>query len=125
MASVSITSTLKTARPRVPFQRLKGEVLGTAYDLSVAFVGDARMRTLNRTYRNKDRGTNVLAFPLSETAGEIVINPTYARKEAPAFGLSAETYLVYLYIHALLHLKGYTHGSRMEQKERALLRSYT
>lgn len=125
-ASLSISSTLDGSIPyrTLPFSDMKTAVLGEEYSLSLAFVGDARMRTLNRTYRNKDATTDVLAFPLDKKTGEIVINPREAKRRAPRHGMSPRAYTAFLFIHALLHLKGMGHGATMEQAEKRLVKRF-
>jgi probable rRNA maturation factor len=107
-------------------------------ELSVVFIGDRAMRTLNRQYRGKDRTTDVLSFSLREgrfggvqpnLLGDIVISVPTARKQAVAAGLSMQEELERLLIHGLLHLAGYdhergpAHARTMQLKERRLLRS--
>lgn len=121
---VSIRNTTGIRTPRIPVERIVADVLGPDYELSLAFVGDARSRRLNREFRGKDKPTNVLAFALDESAGEIVINLPFSKKQAPQFAMRFSTFVAYLFIHGLLHLKGHTHGSKMEDTERQLLRSY-
>ena len=93
------------------FRKIKNRVLGSDYELSVVFASDALTQRLNRTYRGIDKPTNVLAFPLSKTSGEIFIN----RVRAKPFSVK------YLFIHGLLHLKGMAHGDTMERAEKKLL----
>ncbi|MDP2641728.1 MAG: rRNA maturation RNase YbeY [bacterium] len=93
------------------FKKIKNKVLGKKYELSLVFAADPLMRRLNRAYRGIDKPTNVLAFPLSRTCGEIFINPSRAKP------FSVE----YLFIHGLLHLKGMKHGDIMERAEKKLL----
>jgi probable rRNA maturation factor len=114
--TVSIQNTTKGRLPSLPFVQMKNEILGTGYELSVVFVGEQKIRTLNRTYREKDKPTDILSFPLTETSGEIFICITQARKKAPAHSRTPQNYLAFLFIHGLLHLKGLDHGSRMENK---------
>jgi len=92
------------------FDKIKNKVLGNDYELSLVFASDALTRRLNRTYRGIDKSTNVLAFPLSKTSGEIFIN----RARAKPFSVK------YLFIHGLLHLKGMRHGDTMERTEKKL-----
>jgi probable rRNA maturation factor len=84
--------------------RARGEV-------TVALVSDARMRTLNRSYRNKDYATDVLSFPAegSEYLGDIVIASGVAQRQADDAGHSVSTELKVLALHGLLHLLGYDH----------------
>jgi rRNA maturation RNase YbeY len=117
----SLINKTKGTLPRVPFARMKDAALGAGYDLSLAFVGDAEARRLNVEHRGKDYVPNVLSFELGPDAGEIFINPLEAKRQAPDFGRTPSNMLAFLYIHALCHLKGMDHGSRMERTE-ALLR---
>lgn len=58
--------------------------------------------------------SNVLAFPLSKTSGEIVICKAAAKPYTADF----------LFIHGLLHLKGYKHGGIMEREEAKLIKKF-
>lgn len=100
------------------------KILGKKYELSLVFVGDVRMRTLNKTYRKKDSVTDILAFPISETSGEIFINQNVAAKKAKLFTLSKQDYMTYVFIHGLLHLKGHDHGRTMETLEDTWCRKF-
>ena len=122
-AHVSISHTT-TDYPRLPYQRMKNDVLGSSYVLSVVFVGADRARTLNQKYRNKTYVPNVLSFPLDTTHGEIFITPSVAQKEAPKRDMTTRGYVGYLFIHALLHLKGIQHGDTMERLEKRYLHRY-
>lgn len=93
------------------FRKIKNKILGSQYELSLVFTADPLIKRLNRTYRGVDKPTNVLAFPLSPTSGEIFINPSRAKP------FSAKQ----LFIHACLHLKGMGHGDTMERAEKKLL----
>ncbi len=96
---------------------MKDAVLGADYDLSLAFVGDAESKKLNMAYRKKDYVPNVLSFEIDEISGEIFINPMEARRQAPEFDRTYGNFIAFLYIHALCHLKGMAHSSRMERTE--------
>ncbi len=116
----SVVRKTRGTLPRVPFSRIKEAVLGERYDLSLALVGPAESRRLNRARRGKDKPANVLSFPLSAQSGEIILCSAEAKREAPRYDLSHRKFLGLLFIHGALHLKGLAHGSRMEKKERAL-----
>jgi probable rRNA maturation factor len=103
---------------------LKKKILGNQYELSLAFVGKVKATTLNKKYRKKDYSPNVLSFPLTENSGEIIICPITAKKEAVKFNLSEEGYIAFLFIHGLLHLKGYDHGDTMNTLERKYLKTF-
>ena len=80
------------------------------------------MRTLNRSYRNKDYATDVLSFPATtptdgpasaapEYLGDIVIATGVAQRQADDIGHPVSTELKVLALHGLLHLLGYDHES--------------
>lgn len=117
MKSFSFINGTRGKTPRVPFSDIVQKILGSSYELSVVVVGDKRMRRLNRTYRKKDETTDILAFPLSKSSGEIVLNVRAAYKKSKQFRLSEKNYLTYVFIHGTLHLKGYEHGRTMERLE--------
>jgi probable rRNA maturation factor len=97
---------------------MKDVILGKKYTLSLTFIGATRAQKLNKTYRNAEYIPNVLSFPLDKHVGEIYIAPSVAEKEASKFSLSTRGYVGYLFIHGLLHLKGYPHGATMERAEK-------
>jgi probable rRNA maturation factor len=103
---------------------MKNAVLGKRYELSVVIVSAAKMRELNRRWRDRDVTTDILSFPLSETEGEIYISPDIAKKKAPEFGRSADNFILFLFIHGLVHLKGYDHGAIMESTEKKFRRKF-
>ena len=94
-------------------------------EMTVAIVPDARVRALNRQYRQKDRATDVLSFPSDERGflGDVVIASGVAVRQARAAGHSLRTELRVLALHGLLHLLGYDHerdDGRMARLERRL-----
>lgn len=120
---VLVTATARTY-PRLPYEEIKNDILGSSYDLSLAFVGRTRARRINEQVRHKSYVPNVLSIPLDKTHGEIIITPTQAQLEAKRYKLTPRGYIAFLYIHGLLHLKGMAHGTRMEQLEAAYLKKY-
>ena len=104
--------------PSLPFLRMKNEILGKDYDLSLAFVGRKRAIELHKEWKSKDDAVNILSFPLSKTEGEIVISLEKARSECKKFERSYPNYLAFLFIHGCVHLKGFSHGSKMEAEEK-------
>lgn len=123
MPPFSLTSTIRKY-PDFPYEKMKKDILGSRYQLSLSFVGPARARALNRQYRHKDYVPNVLSFPLAPNCGEIVICPEIAYPEAKDFSLSSEGYIAFLFIHGALHLKGHDHGATMEKLERHYVKKY-
>jgi len=99
------------------FTKIKEAVLGKEYELSFSFISSEKMKKLNLTYRNINSPTDILSFPLSKKEGEMFICLAEARKEAEKFDRPYENFLRFLFIHGLVHLKGYDHGSTMERIE--------
>ncbi len=111
--------------PDVPFVAIKEKVLGVSYNLSITFCTPEESRARNAAYRNKDYPTNILSFPLSDKEGEIYICLSVARKDAPSFEMSYNSFLRLLVIHGCLHLKGHDHGSTMEALEERHLKNFS
>lgn len=109
----------------VPFKYLKNKVLGKHFELSIVLTDSKLSRKLNKTYRKKNKPANVLSFPLSKESGEIFIDLVTAKKEAPIYGLPYKEFIISLFIHGLLHLKGMKHGDTMERTEKKLLHGAT
>jgi probable rRNA maturation factor len=88
-----------------------------ARSVTIVLAGDAAVRSLNRTFRRKDRTTDVLSFPAgfetlpdgSRPLGEIVISVPQAARQAAAAGHALAHELRVLLIHGYLHLLGYDH----------------
>lgn len=108
----------------VPFEKIKDEILGKKYNLSLVFCGNRKSKELNKKYRNKDYTPNVLSFPLDKKNGEIFINPHVAKKEATKFGKNFTEFTGYLFIHGCLHLKGMEHGSIMDTAEEKFCKKF-
>jgi probable rRNA maturation factor len=123
MAHFSLSSTVHSY-PIWSYEAIKNAILGTSYNLSLAFVGKSRAQKLNITYRNKDYVPNVLSFPLDTKAGEIFICPEVAKAQAKDFGLSVEGYVAYLFIHGCVHLKGHDHGATMDTLEQKYVKQF-
>ena len=110
-------------------------------ELSILFVGDQRMRGLNRRYRGKDRTTDVLAFAMREGSaphasrhisamlGDVVIAVPEAARQAQQGSRSLDEELMVLLIHGILHLCGYDHersekeARRMRRREQMILQA--
>ncbi len=103
------------------FEKIKGDILGKDYDLSLALVNEKKSREINKKYRKKDKATNVLSFAFSKNSGELILCPALIRKEAKNLGQTYEEWLGELVIHGMLHLKGFKHGKKMESAERRYL----
>ena len=123
MSTLTLSSSVRT-HPTWPYETIKTAILGKSYQMSLAFVGEARAQKLNLTYRKKDYIPNVLSFPLDTNNGEIYICPAVAKKQAKDFDLSVDGYIAFLFIHGCVHLKGHDHGATMEKLEQKYLRQF-
>ncbi|MFA5942270.1 MAG: rRNA maturation RNase YbeY [Candidatus Paceibacterota bacterium] len=107
----------------LPFTEVAEEVLPD-WDVSLVFVGAKRAQELNERLRGKDYIPNVLSYALGEKSGEIFICPSEAAKQAPEFHLAPSAYCLLLFIHGLLHIKGWAHSATMEACEQKLLAQF-
>ena len=99
-------------------------------EISVAFVGDKRIRTINSQYRKQDKITDVLSFNgEGDFLGEVVIDYQQIKRQAKKQKKSVKSELIFILVHGLLHLKGYdddTEHKRLKMIElgEEFLRSY-
>ena len=109
-------------------------------ELSLLLVNDLQIRALNRRYLQRNRPTNVLAFPMREgefsvlhphLLGDLVVSVETARRQMKRFGLDEMKMVTLLMIHGILHLVGYEHigtkkGAReMTLKQKELFKAVT
>lgn len=87
-------------------------------ELSVNIVAEAKMKSLNKKYRNKDKPTDVLSFPMLNGNGDIFICLSIAKKEAKRENISVEAKLAQLTVHGFLHLQGYDHENSKREAEK-------
>lgn len=95
---------------------LKGE-RREGNDVSIALVCEARIKSINKKYRKKDRATDVLSFSFLEEKksmsagglGEILLCPVYIKRNAKKLKLDYNKELRRTLIHGVLHLLGYDH----------------
>ncbi len=110
---------------------LKVENFNENAEVSLSIVDKDTIHKLNKDYRNVDRETDVLSFPMDEEAfddegnpifllGDIVICLDVARNQAAEFGHSLEREMMYLICHSTLHLLGYDH---IEEDDRVKMRA--
>lgn len=96
--------------------------------VSVTFVDEEEIHSLNKQYRGVDRVTDVLSFPQFDDLndipeegevciGDVVICPEQALLQADDFGHSPERELVYLFVHSIFHLLGYDHMEEADKLE--------
>ncbi len=111
----------KQSLPKIDFEKIKDEILGKKYELSLILCSDKLAKKLNEKYRGKTYIPNTLSFSYTKNSGEIILNPNRAKKEASSFGHNFKEHLIFLFIHSLLHLKGLEHGKKMESLEKKYL----
>jgi probable rRNA maturation factor len=114
--------------------RLLGALDLEAAELSVLLTNDAQIHELNRVHRDKDRPTDVLAFPLEKPAargasrypkgrglpqmlGDVVISLDTAARQARGRKRELFAEVRFLLVHGVLHLLGYDHGTRREKRQ--------
>lgn len=102
-------------------------------EVSVVVVDNAEIRRLNKEFRGIDDVTDVLSFPMMEflgdppaaerefeqdsLLGDIVFSFEKAREQADEYGHSIEREIGFLVAHSMLHLFGYDHESKQEERE--------
>lgn len=110
--------------PSLPFLRMKNEILGKDYELSLVFVGRNKAIELHKQWKQKNDPVNILSFPLSSHEGEIIISLEKARRECRTYDLDYENYLGFLFIHGCVHLLGYDHSDAMEKIEETFRKKF-
>ena len=109
-------------------------------EVSVTFVDNQRIHELNAQFRNIDRETDVLSFPLGENneydvnldtgaklLGDIVISLEKAVEQAELYNHPLQREIGFLTVHSMLHLLGYDHENggleevRMREREETVL----
>lgn len=100
---------------------------GLQGEVDVLLSDDANLRRLNRTFRGKNKSTDVLSFPAAENdqdiAGDLAISLETAARQAAAYGHSLRDEVRILLLHGLLHLSGMDHETdrgEMAAREAAL-----
>jgi probable rRNA maturation factor len=88
--------------------------VGLPGEVEVLLTGDAELKRLNRSYRHKNKATDVLSFPTppeiaEHHAGDLAISLDTAGRQAAQYGHSLEIEVRVLLLHGLLHLSGLDH----------------
>ena len=124
---IKMTPDLRRLVKRAVLAVLDFEDFGRRAEVSVTFTYNEGIHALNREYRNVDRPTDVLSFPLSDgedydtdgdavLLGDIVISLERAQTQAEEYGHSFEREVAFLTVHSMLHLLGYDHETSPEDE---------
>jgi probable rRNA maturation factor len=97
--------------------------VGLVGEVDVLLADDATLKRLNRTYRGKNKATDVLSFPAAynefagddQTAGDLAISLETAARQAATYGHSLRDEVRILLLHGLLHLHGLDHEADQGQ----------
>ena len=89
------------------------------YEISLLITDDETIYKLNKEYRQKDRPTDVLSFPMEDDImlGDIVISLDTAKNQAQEREIGLDREIAFLFIHGLLHLLGYDHETSAEDEK--------
>lgn len=147
---VNITNNQKTTLPvgtkllvrKACIATLTEEKFSDNAEVDVTFVDDEQIKEYNNQFRNIDKSTDVLSFPLGENSvydtnpetgnkmlGDIVISIDHAIAQAELFGHGLRREIGYLTVHSMLHLLGYDHVNGgmekavMREKEEIVLKN--
>ena len=140
---VLVRTAMRSAIRRAIFNTLVYEGVEGKFEVSVTFVDNEEIRTLNREHRSKDAPTDVLSFPMFDFAagevpvypkngslplGDVVLSLERARVQAAEIGHSTMREVVFLCIHSTLHLLGYDHelspddDEDMQRRQREIMK---
>ena len=141
-SSFTITYKIKMLIRRAVIATLEYEGFAPDAEVSLTFTDNEGIRALNRDFRQIDKPTDVLSFPLTDYAGtalpidepelslgDIVISLERANEQAEEFGHSFEREVAFLTVHSMLHLLGYDHvnsdeeDAEMRRRQREVLES--
>ncbi len=108
------------------------EEFDSVAEVSVTLVDNAQIHEMNRQYRDVDRPTDVLSFPIFDdegledagatVLGDIVLSLEQAQIQAAEYGHSMEREVAFLCVHSVLHLLGYDHETSPEDEKEMFAR---
>ena len=130
---VPVSNELRTLVKRSVSETLYEEGYKGDFEVSVTFTDNAGIREINKEYRDIDRETDVLSFPMTDEGEEFTVNPETdcymlgdivislekALAQAEEYGHSFRREVAFLTVHSMLHLLGYDH-ERSEEEEREM-----
>ncbi len=121
---------LKSVIRRAALATLENQKFPYDAEISVTLCDNAYIRGLNKKYRNKDKHTDVLSFPIYDNGefdmceciggamlGDVVISLERAKEQAEELGHGFFREVAFLTVHSTLHLLGYDHERSKEDDE--------
>lgn len=134
---IKVDEAMETLVTQVVDKVLAYEACEEEYEVSISFVNNEEMRSLNNEYRGIDRETDVLSFPMLEfteveleeedenaeyideeiALGDIVISMEKALEQSEEYEHSFNRELAFLLVHGMLHLLGYDHQDEATERE--------
>lgn len=143
---IAVDEALEALVTQVAEKVLEFEGVQEEYEISISFVNNEEIRSLNKEYRGIDKETDVLSFPMLDfiedeqeeeeegaeyideelALGDIVISMEKVMEQSKEYGHSFNRELAFLLVHGMLHLLGYDHeveateGDIFEKQEEIL-----
>lgn len=119
---IKIEETLLNKIEKVIEKCLDYEGYDLNYDISLSFVDNEEIKQINNDFRNMDKATDVLSFPMltddefdieyeEESLGDIVVSLERALEQSKEFEHSFEREVCFLVCHSMFHLLGYDHDT--------------
>ena len=126
---VKLPQNVKTLLTSAVKASLEVEGVSEPAEVNITFFSDEGIKNINRDFRNINKSTDVLSFPLGENGvydvnpengrillGDVIISVEHALMQAETFGHSFEREMAYLTVHSIFHLLGYDHIDEAEEK---------
>ncbi len=126
---VKLPQNVKTLLTSAVKASLEVEGVSEPAEVNITFVSDEGIKNINRDFRNINKSTDVLSFPLGENGvydvnpengrillGDVIISVEHALIQAETFGHSFDREMAYLTVHSIFHLLGYDHIDEAEEK---------
>lgn len=133
MQNVKVEVEFKDIRKNSKYLELAKEIIARCFKeeklnnnlyVSIILTNEENIRKLNKQYRNIDKETDVLSFPMfekgedyiSECLGDIVISIPKVKAQSKEYGHSFKREFSYMIAHGFYHLIGYDHENESEKK---------
>lgn len=128
---IKITFKMRRLIKKAVSEALVQESFAYPAEVSVSFIDNDAIHKLNLEYREKDKPTDVLSFPMWEkeelsdgsaldghavTLGDIIVSAEKAQSQAEEYGHSLDREICFLCVHSVLHLLGYDHETSEEDE---------